>query len=296
MAQLNVIPQEQADKLKERPLGLKVDPSPNGCQQSQAPFFCDYAVNYLLKDKSLGETVKDRKRLLQSGGLTIHTTIDLDYQAGADAAVSAHVNPTDQAIGGLAMVEPGTGYVRALAQSRPMGKDKAKGETYLNYVVPQKYGDANGFQAGSTFKAFVLAAAINQNIPLSTSITAPDSMNIPDAEFETCDGPYAGDGEGWNVSQLHGQRQLQPLHRHPAVGEHLLRPAGGADRHVRADRARREDGHQAPRDPAGAVLDPRRLRRQPAHDGGGLRHVRRSRHPLRRPPGHPDPRRRRQHA
>jgi membrane peptidoglycan carboxypeptidase len=204
MAQLNVISQDQADKLKERPLGLKVEASPNGCQQSQAPFFCDYAVNYLLKDKSLGETVKDRKRLLQSGGLTIHTTLDLDYQKGADAAVAAHVNPTDQAIGGLAMVEPGTGYVRALAQSRPMGKDKAKGETYLNYVVPRKYGDANGFQAGSTFKAFVLAAAINQNIPLSTQITAPDTINIPDADFETCDGPYAGDGEGWTVSNSTG--------------------------------------------------------------------------------------------
>jgi len=204
MAQLNVISQDQADKLKERPLGLKIDPSPNGCQQSQAPFFCDYAVNYLLKDKSLGETVKDRKRMLQSGGLTIHTTLDLDYQAGADDAVQNHVDPTDDAIGGLAMVEPGTGYVRALAQSRPMGKNKQAGETYLNYVVPQKYGDANGFQAGSTFKAFVLAAAINQNIPLSTEISAPDSMNIPDAEFETCDGPYAGDGEGWNVSNSTG--------------------------------------------------------------------------------------------
>ena len=67
------------------------------------------------------------------------------------------------------MVEPGTGDVSALAQSRPMGKDKAGGETYLNYVVPQKYGDANGFQAGSTFKVFVLAAAINQGIPLSTT-------------------------------------------------------------------------------------------------------------------------------
>ena len=90
------------------------------------------------------------------------------------------------------MVEPGTGYVKALAQSRPMGKDKAKGETYLNYVVPAKYGDANGFQAGSTFKAFVLAAAINQDIPLSSPINAPQEMNIPDDEFETCDGPLRG--------------------------------------------------------------------------------------------------------
>ncbi len=204
MAQLGVIERAKADKLKERKLGLKIERSPNGCQQSQAPFFCDYAVNYLMKDKSLGETPKDRRRLLQSGGLTIRTTLDLDYQKAADQAVSAHVYPTDQAIGGLAMVEPGTGYVKALAQSRPMGKDRAAGQTYLNYVVPRKYGDANGFQAGSTFKVFVLASAINQGIPLSTSIVSPESINIPDADFETCDGPYAGDGEGWTVGNSTG--------------------------------------------------------------------------------------------
>ncbi|QIK74661.1 transglycosylase domain-containing protein [Nocardioides piscis] len=204
MAKLNVIPTEQAEKMKERPLGLKIEKSPNGCQQSRAPFFCDYVVNYLMKDPSLGETTKDRRRLLQSGGLTIHTTLDMGHQEGADAAVAAHVFPQDQAIGGLAMVEPGTGHVRALAQSRPMGKDKAAGQTYLNYVVPRKYGDANGFQAGSTFKVFVLAAAINQGIPLSTYISSPESMNIPDANFETCDGPYAGDGEGWTVGNSTG--------------------------------------------------------------------------------------------
>ena len=53
-----------------------------------------------------------------------------------------------------------------------MGRDKAKGETFLNYVVPQEYGDSAGFQAGSTFKAFVLAAAIKQGIPLSQTINA----------------------------------------------------------------------------------------------------------------------------
>ena len=113
--------------------------------------------------------------------------------------------PTDQAIGGLAMIEPGTGDVRALAQSRPMGKDEAAGQTYLNYVVPKKYGDANGFQAGSTFKAFVLASAINQGIPLSTSINSPQELHLDDDEFETCDGPYAGDGMGWDVKNSTGQ-------------------------------------------------------------------------------------------
>ena len=206
MAQLGVLTEKKAERLKSRPLEktLKIETAPNGCQQSQAPFFCDYVVNWLLKDPVLGDTPKERRTTLKNGGLTIRTTIDLDMQKAADTAVASHVYPTDQAIGGLAMVEPGTGDVRALAQSRPMGKDKAAGETYLNYVVPKEYGDANGFQAGSTFKLFVLASAINQGIPLSTTINSPQELHIDDEEFENCDGPYAGDGEGWDVSNSTG--------------------------------------------------------------------------------------------
>ncbi|MCK9825948.1 penicillin-binding protein [Nocardioides cavernae] len=206
LAQLGVLTEKKAERLKKTPIGktLKIETAPNGCQQSQAPFFCDYVVNWLLKDPVLGDTPKERRRTLNNGGLTIHTTIDLDMQKAADDSVKAHVYQTDQAIGGLAMVEPGSGDVRALAQSRPMGKDKKGGETYLNYTVPKKYGDANGFQAGSTFKLFVLASAINQGIPLSTSIPSPQTMHFDDWDFETCDGPYAGDQKGWDPENSTG--------------------------------------------------------------------------------------------
>ncbi len=190
MAQLNVITADKAAKTKAKGLGLDITRSPNGCVQSQAPFFCDYVVNYLEQDESLGKTVTARRRLLKSGGLTIRTTIDLNFQKAADDAVQGHVYPTDEAIGGLAMVEPRTGNVKALAQSRPMGGKKKKGETYLNFVVPEKYGDAKGFQAGSTFKVFVLASAINQGIPLSKTISSPERISIPQNQFETCDGMY----------------------------------------------------------------------------------------------------------
>ncbi len=207
LAQLGVLSEKKAERLKGKPIEetLEIENAANGCQQSQAPFFCDYVVNWLLKDPVLGDTAKERRTALKNGGLTIRTTIDLDMQRAADQSVAAHVYPTDQAIGGLAMVEPGTGDVRALAQSRPMGQDKAAGETALNYVVPKKYGAANGFQAGSTFKVFVLASAINQGIPLSTTINSPQELHLDDEEFENCDGPYAGDGEGWDVKNSTGE-------------------------------------------------------------------------------------------
>jgi membrane peptidoglycan carboxypeptidase len=204
MLELNVISASEAKRASDAKLGLDLSPSRNGCVSSAAPFFCDYAVQYLLDDPALGKTVEDRRRLLNSGGLTIKTTIDLRYQRAADDSVRRHVRPTDQAIGGLAMVEPGTGEVRALSQSRPMGRNKKKGQTYLNYVVPAKYGDANGFQAGSTFKVFVLAAAINQNIPLSTMIRSPQKITLQGSSFKGCNGAIAG-AEPWSPSNSTGE-------------------------------------------------------------------------------------------
>jgi membrane peptidoglycan carboxypeptidase len=188
MAELRIISQAVAEREKRRGLGLKITPVGNGCVASAAPFFCDYVYNYLLRDDALGDTPGDRERALKTWGLTIGTTLDMRMQLAAERSVSRHVYPTDQAIGGLAMVEPGTGAVRALAQSRPMGKNNSRGETFLNYVVPPAYGDARGFQAGSTFKVFVLSAAINQGIPLRTKIRAPHQVTLPVSRFRGCDG------------------------------------------------------------------------------------------------------------
>ena len=203
MAQLNVISDSEARKTAATQLGLSVTAARNGCVSSIASFFCDYAREYLLKDKDLGRTTEDRAKLINSGGLTIKTTLDPRFQKASDESVRAHVYPTDQAIGGLAMVEPRTGNVRALSQSRPMGGKKKAGQTYLNYVVPPEYGDANGFQAGSTFKAFVLAAAIRQGIPLSTQISAPQSISIPISRYKDCDG-YVGGADVWSPENSTG--------------------------------------------------------------------------------------------
>ncbi len=197
MAQLNVITREKADRTKERGLRLEVRKTRNGCVYSRAPFFCDYVLNYLMKDRSLGKTAEERERLLKSGGLTIRTTVDLRYQDAADESVRSHVYKENDAIGALAMVEPRTGEVKAIAQSRPMGRKKKEGESYLNFVVPSQYGDSNGFQAGSTFKAFVLASAVMQDIPLSERINSPQQVFLDQGDFAVCDGQNYASSEIW---------------------------------------------------------------------------------------------------
>jgi len=191
MAQLNVIPREKVERLKEAKLPLDVQPNRNGCVNSTAPWFCDYVVKYLLDDPSLGSSRGERQRLLDSGGLTIKTTMKPAFQRAATNSVREHVWATDQAIGGIAEVEPRTGNVLALAQSRPMGANRKKGQTYLNYVVPQELGSSAGFQAGSTFKAFTLAAAIEKGIPLTTTMNAPQEITVNQADFANCPGAPA---------------------------------------------------------------------------------------------------------
>ena len=188
MAELNAIPRDKAEKNKERDLGLDVQDVDNGCVNSRAPFFCDYVIEWLLQDPQLGESVQERRNLLKNGGLTIKTTINLADQDAADNAVKAHVYPTDQAIGALAVVEPGTGNVLALAQSRPMGAARKEGETYLNYVVPEELGHSKCCQAGSTFKVFTLASALQQGLPLTTSFVSNSPMTFNFDDYDTCPG------------------------------------------------------------------------------------------------------------
>ncbi len=201
MAELDEIKRKVARKAIVSRLGLNVTDTPNGCVSAAVPFFCDFARAYLLDSQALGKTRSARQRQLLAGGLTIKTTIDLRMQRAADSAVTSRVNPTDSAIGAMALVEPGTGEVKALAQSRPMGSDRESGETYLNYLVPKDLGGAAGFQPGSTFKSFVLATALKQGLPLSTSFAAPQTYTVESGTVQNCDGQNL---ERWNVQNSTG--------------------------------------------------------------------------------------------
>jgi membrane peptidoglycan carboxypeptidase len=215
MAELNVIPRDKAEKVKQKDLGLDVQEVSSGCVNSRAPFFCDYLISYLLQDPQLGDTRQARLNLLKNGGLTIKTTIDMAAQEDADNAVAAHVGKTDPAIGALAIEQPGTGNVLALAQSRPMGNRKKLGETYVNFTIPKEYGGANGFQPGSTFKVFTLATALEQGLPLTTAFNASSPMTFDMADFANCPGegnfvgPYeAGNSTSSGVMNMYSGTRL----------------------------------------------------------------------------------------
>jgi membrane peptidoglycan carboxypeptidase len=186
MATQGKITQAEADKMIASPLDLKLTRFPNGCVESVAAFSCDYIRQFLLDDPALGKTVQERQTRLERGGLTIKSNIDVRMQKAINKAVTNRVGKKDRAVGSMALVEPGTGNVRGVAQSRPMGREKKKGETFLNFSVPTEYGQSSGFQGGSTFKMFTTVAALENGIPVGKSYNSPQTMTMPAGTYFDC--------------------------------------------------------------------------------------------------------------
>ena len=189
MLELGVISLHQANQALRTPVIdlARVEPVPNGCANSRYPFYCDYVVSKLLENPALGATVKDRDHYLKTGGLTIRTSIDPRIQAAAQASIKEHSKRTDTAIAAITMVEPGTGVVKAMVQSKPYGN--GRNHTNYNYNVEKSYaGGFGGFQNGSTMKAFTIAAALQKGFAMDYRINSPAQIDLSGKKFTTCTG------------------------------------------------------------------------------------------------------------
>ncbi|MHC5263838.1 transglycosylase domain-containing protein [Streptomyces sp. UC4497] len=197
MAETHDITQAEADKAKETPIGLKVSRPQNGCITAQhgAAFFCDYVRNAFLNTPAFGKTSEERAKIWNRGGLTVKTTLDPQTQEAVDSSVKEHVYKTDKVDAAGAFVEPGTGKVLGMGQSKPYGSDVSKNEAEMNYSVNYRDGGSNlGFPTGSTFKPFVAAAALEKGTSVTKQYPAPYQMPYP-SRVQTCSGkPWVNDG------------------------------------------------------------------------------------------------------
>src|SRR3954468_1565730 len=173
------------------PLGVALREPTFGCETSSAPFFCDWVHQLILGDKRFGPDVAAREKTLMTGGLTIRTTLRPSVQRAAQHAVDIVVPAGGRVATAVVVVQPGTGAVLGMAVDRHYGSHH--GQTRLNFAA----GGQSGFQAGSTFKLFTLAAAVEHSLPLSTTFQAPPHLTIPAGDMHDC----AGDGlSEWKVS------------------------------------------------------------------------------------------------
>ncbi|MER5457876.1 transglycosylase domain-containing protein [Micromonospora sp. NPDC002389] len=198
MVKTGAVSQEDADKAKAVKLVVKGKRAPNGCvatKKNAWGFFCDYFYRWWMSQETFGSTTYDRERLLKSGGYTIVTTLDTQAQDGADKAVRKAKSVKSKEAAMIAVVEPGTGRVRALSVNRNFKldnpnkpknlphsekkqRDNGKRGNYPNTVNPLLTGGdgITGYQAGSVFKLYTIVAALEKGIPLDYTINAPQQF------------------------------------------------------------------------------------------------------------------------
>ena len=183
MLKYHFIDQTQFDVAQASKIRLDVHQQPNDCTSSPYPYFCDYVKHVFEHTPGLG------LGLLRRGGLTVQTTLSPKAQMAAEQGIHAYVHSKepDKVVGAEAVVQPGTGKVRALAVSRSTATTPRRARTHQLRGRPQVRRQPCGFHAGSTFKLFVLTAALKEGIPLSTAIKSPASLtNFPG--YRTCNG------------------------------------------------------------------------------------------------------------
>jgi membrane peptidoglycan carboxypeptidase len=182
MQQLGMITPEQADKAKTVDVEdmLKIKKNEGGtCSKAADPYFCNYVIQYLRQMPELGPDPDARMLAVNTGGLRIKTTLRRDWQKDLKKELTERVPSGTEKFGGAgALVEPGTGKVRAIAQTSTykVGLKKAS-TTYSEqaWSVPAQYGGTNGFAIGSTAKMYALVAALEKGKPLSSTVNAPSA-------------------------------------------------------------------------------------------------------------------------
>jgi membrane peptidoglycan carboxypeptidase len=173
------ITQEQHDAAIATDLELNITPTLSGCVgAAQAPYFCDYVTHLIMNDPAYGETAEDREKVLFRSGLTIKTTLDSRVQAAAQTAVTETANPdtTDGKVGHtMISLDPKTGNILSMAQNTRYNPAAGQGNTVLNFNVDQfdggdpskSLGGGGGFQPGSTYKPFTVAAWVEDGRSLN---------------------------------------------------------------------------------------------------------------------------------
>ncbi|GII63071.1 carboxypeptidase [Sphaerisporangium krabiense] len=194
MAELGKITPQQAAEAKAKKLTYKDISIPGGCEQSKYPYFCLYVQHEILNDTQFGKTEKARREFLNRGGLVIRTTLDTKMQKAAEKAIKRFVHASDKPVASEALIEPGTGAIKAMAASRKFGGSKKKNESNYNLVADVAHGGGTGFQAGSTFKAFTLATALKEGMRYDDGINSGSSFQASGySDFKNCKGENVGD-------------------------------------------------------------------------------------------------------
>ena len=187
---------------KQQPLGVLPQPNelPRGCiAAGDRAFFCDYVLEYLARAGLSKEQVS-------KGGYLIKTTLDPDVQGPVKSAIDSIARPDTPGIASvMSVIKPGkeSHPILAMASNRTYGLNTDAGET----MQPQPFTLA-GNGAGSVFKIFTTAAAMDMGMGINTQLPVPGffqakglgSSSSPGCPPDTWCVRNAGDGYRGSMS------------------------------------------------------------------------------------------------
>jgi membrane peptidoglycan carboxypeptidase len=211
MRGMGVITAAQQAAANAAPLGLRPRAQPTqGCSGVPAGhndwgFFCDYFVQWWDGQAAFGGTPASREAALRTGGYQIVSTLDPAVQASALAESVGVYGYEDARALPIAVVQPGTGKVLAMAVNRHHG---LSGGSSTVAPLISGGGSAPGYPTGSTFKLFTMLAALQAGMPLNSQFDAPARIPTrwPDSGPNACDGQYCPGNE--NPPWMGGPRTM----------------------------------------------------------------------------------------
>jgi membrane peptidoglycan carboxypeptidase len=173
-------------KLKLNPEKLEEDAYP-------APYFVDYVKRWFLSNPKFGATYDERYAQLFNGGLRIETTLDPRMQDAAENAVNHTLTQSSDPYGALTAIDPRTGEIKAMVGGRDYFSKHSQ-FAKLNLAT----GGSTGRQAGSSFKPFVLVAALEAGLSPSKTYSAPGCIDIKQEDgkkpWHVCNAEVSGYG------------------------------------------------------------------------------------------------------
>lgn len=200
MVTYGAIDEATATATKQEPLGVleeTPEPLPNGCiSAGDRGFMCDYVLSYL---ENHGLPLSEIYR----GSYTITTTLDPEVQDRAHEAVARNVDPNQPGVAEvLNVVQPGDSReILAMTSSRDYGLDADNFET----IMPQA-ASLVGNGAGSVFKIFTAAEALEQGMGLDTVLSVPTTyvaQGMGDGGADGCpEGSYCVGNDGTYASSM----------------------------------------------------------------------------------------------
>ncbi|MGH2691960.1 MAG: transglycosylase domain-containing protein [Actinomycetota bacterium] len=157
MVALGFVPRGEAQEARAASITL----APREPQESQAAYFVDWLTRDIRR--------RHGADVLYRGGLSIETTLDLRMQHAAERAIAGVLNQPGDPEAALVSIDIRSGGVLAMVGGRDFHRSQ------VNLATGQ---GGTGRQAGSAFKPFVLATALEEGISPYDIYSGPSSITI----------------------------------------------------------------------------------------------------------------------